>query len=561
MIDAQSFPYGGAAWTPEQQAQFVERGEWREATFLDDILAQAQAQPEKTAIIAYRRGMAPESVTYGRLRLFIDRFAATLRGLGVESGDVVTIQVANGWEGPALALAAMRLGAVPNPIPIIYREHELSFMVRHAKSKVLFVPDEFRGYDYAAMGARLKADIDTLEHVFVLGDPGDHTGLSSFDDFAGDTGTPVDAAVLADLELRRPKPTDPAMLVFTSGTTGTPKASVHSYNTAWSGYQRVIVGALGLTRDDVAFMASTIGHLTGFIHGMLVPLSTGQKVIYQDLWNAEEMLELIESEGITWTLSATTFALDMLDVAQKQGRSGIRLRAFACGGAAIPPPLAHAMRDVFDCSLVSLWGCSETGIASIHELGASVETLAASDGFQVPWYDLRIVDDLDAQVARGDVGRLQVTGPSIFLGYYGQPDLTAAAFTRDGWFDTGDLGRITPDGGIRIAGRTKDLIVRGGQNISAVEVENALFDHPKVHEVAVIPYPDERLGEKVCAVVVPNGEAPDLAELVAHLEAAGLAKPLWPQRLIIIDAMPRTPSGKIQKFVLVDDLAKRDAAS
>ncbi|WP_216695268.1 AMP-binding protein [Dietzia psychralcaliphila] len=557
MTDTQNTRYGGAAWSPEQRAKFVERGDWREVTFLDEVLAQAKAQPEKTAIVAYRRGVEPESLSYGELHQRIDQYAARLMELGVGSGDVVTIQVANGLEGPALALATMRVGAIPNPVPIIYREHELRFMIAHAGSKVLFVPEEFRGYDYAAMAARLKSDIDTLEHVVVLGDTKGNRDLRTFDEFAGDGQGPVDQDTLAELELRRPQPNDTAMMVFTSGTTGTPKAALHSHNTAWSGYQRVIVRALDLTGDDVAFMASTIGHLTGFIHGMLVPLSTGQKVVYQDLWDAEEMLRLIETEGITWTLSATTFALDMLDVAKKKALTGIRLRAFACGGAAIPPPLARAMRDVFDCSLVSLWGCSETGIATIHDLGASVETLAASDGFQVPWYDLRIVDPIGEPVVRGEVGRLEVTGPSIFLGYYRQPELTEAAFTRDGWLDTGDLGRVTPDGGIRIAGRTKEIIVRGGQNISSVEVENALYDHPKVHEVAVVPYPDERLGEKVCAVVVPEGEAPDLDELVAHLEAAGLAKPMWPQRLVVIDSMPRTPSGKIQKFLLAKELAER----
>lgn len=557
MIETHNARFGGAPWSPAVQAEFVKRGDWREVTFLDDFLAQVRAQPEHTAIVTARRGAARESLSYGELGRRVDRYGAALLDLGVGPGDVVTIQVANGWEGPALALATMRVGAVPNPIPIIYREHELSFMVRHAQSKVLIVPGTFRGYDYAAMGSRLKAEIDTLENVFVVGDHEQYPGLRSFTEF-DELGRSLDEKTVAqELEQRRPAPTDTAMLVFTSGTTGTPKATVHSYNTAWCGYQRVIAKALGLTGDDVAFMASTIGHLTGFIHGMLVPLSTGQKVVYQDIWDAEEMLELIETEGITWTLSATTFALDMLDVAERKGLRDVGLRAFACGGAAIPPPLAQAMRDVFDCSLVSLWGCSETGIASIHQIGASVETLAASDGFQTPWYDLRIVDPAGMPVERGEVGQLQVRGPAIFLGYFRQPEQTAAAFTEDGWFDTGDLGRITSDAGIRIVGRTKDIIVRGGQNISALEVENALFSHPKVHEVAVVPYPDERLGEKVCAVVVPNDEAPDLSELVAHLERVGLAKPMWPQRLEIVDAMPRTPSGKIQKFVLTEKVSTR----
>lgn len=555
MIQTDEHLPGGMAWSAAQRGAFVLEGDWREVTFLDEFLTQASTRPEKTAIVSYRRGAKPARVSYGELLRLVNLFATRMIELGVDKGDVVTIQVPNGWEGPALALAAMRAGAIPNPIPIIYREHELRFMVRHARSKLLFVPDEFRGYDYAAMGTRLLDETDTLEHVFVLGKTDAAPALESFADTFESNTIEADERTLNS---RRPQPDDPAMLVFTSGTTGVPKAALHSYNTAWSGYQRVITRALELTEDDVAFMASTIGHLTGFIHGMLVPLSSGQKVVYQDLWDAEEMLDILDREKITWTLSATTFALDMLDVAAKKNITDARLRAFACGGAAIPPPLAHAMQNVFDCSLVSLWGCSETGIASIHTLGATVETLSLSDGFQVPWQKVRIVDDAGSQVERGQVGRLQVQGPSVFLGYYRQPELTAAAFTDDNWFDTGDLGRITDDGGIRIAGRTKDIIVRGGQNISAIEVENALFTHPKVREVAVVPYPDERLGEKVCAAVVPNGEAPTLPELAAHLDAAGLAKPLWPQRLMILDSMPRTPSGKVQKFVLTDNLAKAD---
>ncbi|KAF0957871.1 AMP-binding protein [Rhodococcus sp. T7] len=538
-------------------AKFEVANLWREETFLDDFLVAAGRHPDKAAVVSYSKGtVLPNTVTYGQLAALVDRFAAQLLELGVQPSDVVTIQVPNGWEGAALALATMRVGAVPNPIPIIYRERELRFMLAHAGTKVLFVPEEFRGYDYATMAQGLKAETPTLEHVFVLNASRETPGCSSFEEtFLGSSGQ-IDAEVSEALDRRRPGSDDIAMLVFTSGTTGTPKAAMHTYNTAWSGYHRVVTRALELTGDDVAFMASTLGHLTGFIHGMLVPLSTGQKIVYQDVWDVEGLLDTIAVEGITWTLSATTFALDMIETQKQRPRTQQTFRAFACGGAAIPASLAESMHELFGTSLVSLWGCSETGIASIHQLGADVHTLGASDGFRVPWQDVRIVDEHGQAVLTGVTGSLQVRGPSVFAGYYKQPELTAAAFTADGWFDTGDLGRITPDGGIRVEGRTKDIIIRGGQNISAVEIENALFSHEHVQEAAVVAYPDERLGERVCAVVVPAGPAPTLDDLVKHLEKVGMSKQFWPQKLVVTQSLPRTPSGKIKKFVLTDQLAQ-----
>ncbi|TCN53435.1 cyclohexanecarboxylate-CoA ligase [Rhodococcus sp. SMB37] len=543
-------------FSSDDVARFEAEDLWRDETFLDDFLAVVAQHPDKAAVVSYQKGTTlPTTVTYGQLGALVDRFAARLLELGVQPADVVTIQVPNGWEGAALALATMRVGAVPNPIPIIYRERELRFMLSHAGTKVLFVPEEFRGYDYATMASALKAEIPTLEHVFVLNTSRETPGCSSFEEAFLDTPGRIAADVSDALNSRRPGPDDIAMLVFTSGTTGTPKAAMHTYNTAWSGYHRVITRALELTGDDVAFMASTLGHLTGFIHGMLVPLSGGQKIVYQDVWDVEGLLDAIAVEGITWTLSATTFALDMIEAQKRTPRSQQTFRAFACGGAAIPASLAESMHDLFGTSLVSLWGCSETGIASIHQLGAAVDTLGASDGFRVPWQDVRIVDEHGQLVETGATGSLQVRGPSVFAGYFKQPELTAAAFTADGWFDTGDLGRITPDGGIRIEGRTKDIIIRGGQNISAVEIENALFTHEHVQEAAVVAYPDERLGERVCAVVVPAGPAPSLDDLVKHLEKVGMSKQFWPQKLVVADSLPRTPSGKIKKFVLSDQLA------
>lgn len=543
---------------PSDAARYRAEGQWRDRTFLDDFLDNVAAMPHKAAVVSYRKGdPLPGTVTYGQLGVLVDRFAGGLLAAGVGKGDVVSIQVANGWTGPALALATLRVGAVPNPIPIIYREHELRFMLADARTKVYVAPQRFRGYDFATMARGLQVDIPTLEHLYFVNADGT-TGEGT--DFAEEFVRPkreLGPGLPETLEGLRPAADDIAMLVYTSGTTGTPKGALHTHNTAWSGYRNVITHSLGLTAEDVTFMASTLGHLTGFIHGMLVPLSMGQKVVYQDLWDVEGMLNIMESEGLTWTLSSTTFALDMVESQRKRAQAPkSRLRAFACGGASIPPGVAVDMDELFSSSLVPLWGCSETGIASIHRLGASVETLDASDGFPVPWQETRIVDSEGKAVPTGIVGNLQVRGPGVFVGYLGRPDLTEAAFTADGWYDTGDLGRHTPDGAIRIEGRSKDIIIRGGQNISAVEIENALYTHPNVRDVAVVAYPDERLGERVCAVIVPEGFEPTLADLVAHVERAGMAKPFWPQKVVAVKDLPRTPSGKVQKFVLREQLSE-----
>ncbi|WP_101836331.1 AMP-binding protein [Frankia canadensis] len=550
---------GARAFDPAEVQRFRADGQWRDRTFLDDFLDHAASTPDKAAVVSYVRGRPlPETVTYGQLRAYVDRFAAALLDLRVGRGDVVSIQVANGWEGPAMALAAMRVGAIPNLIPIIYREHEVRHILTDAGSTVYVAPQRFRGYDFAAMALRLQREIVTLDNVFLLDADESVDPELSFTGRFVEPRRELDPFLGATLESLRPGADDVAMLVFTSGTTGLPKAALHTFNTAWSGYRNVVVNALDLTADDVAFMASTLGHLTGFIHGMLVPLSMGQKVVYQDVWDVDGMLDMMETEGLTWTLSATTFALDLVEAQKRRDLPlASRLRAFACGGASIPPGVAIEMDRIFATSLVPLWGCSETGIASIHHLGAPPDVLDASDGYPVPWQQTRVVDDDLTPVPAGTVGNLQVRGPGVFAGYFGRSDLTADAFTADGWYDTGDLGTVLPDGAIRIAGRSKDIIIRGGQNISAVEIESVLYQHPQIQEVAVVAYPDDRLGERVCAVVVAHGADRGLTldALVSFLEEAGMAKPFWPQRLVVVSQLPRTASGKVQKFVLRQQLA------
>ncbi|HKY23303.1 MAG TPA: AMP-binding protein [Vicinamibacterales bacterium] len=536
----------------DERASYHAKGWWRRHTHLDDILGHCARSPDKVAIVAYLAGQdKPEQLSYRQLRIYIDRCASALIELGVKRGDVVALQVPNGWECTVLGLAAMRVGAIPNFIPIIYRELQVSFMLQHAKARVYVVPPHFRGFDHAALARKFRDDIPTLEHVAVTRSGAE--GLIHFESFFLDPRRDDDATAAGQFDDRRLGPDEPSFILYTSGTTGVPKAVVHTDNSAWSA-ERPIAYSLGLTGDDVCFMASTMGHFTGSAVGTLLPLSQGQKVVYQDLWDARRMLDSMNTEGLTWTLSSTAFAVDLIRAQRESRRRNTTLRGFICGGAPIPPQTVHDMKTELGVEMPALWGATEFGICTVHPLGTPPEQLAGSDGFPVPWMQVRIVDDDLRPVTAGEPGRLQVRGPGLFLGYMHQPELTEAIRTSDDWYDTGDVGRLTDHGGIRICGRTKDLVIRGGENVPVVEVENELLKHPKVSEVAVVAVPDARLGELGCAVVVPTGDPPTLAELQQYLESVGMAKPFWPERLELVKELPRTPIGKIQKFVLRDRL-------
>lgn len=524
---------------------------WLTCTVFDDFRAQAAARPDKVAIVADHAAGGREVLSFRQLARLVERCAGALRALEVQPGEVVSLQLPNSWEFTALALACARIGAVVNPIVPILRRREVGFILERTGCRVCVMPDYYRGFAHGAMLAELAAELPTLAHPFVIGTPPARTR-----DFAAHFLATrwEDQVSAAELDALAPKLEDLAEIQFTSGTTGEPKGVMHSHQTLQAS-MRAAPEMLGLTRDDVVLMASTMAHQTGFLYGLLMPTMLGMKVVYQDLWDPHRMLELVEDEGVTWTMGATPFALDAVAAQRERPRNVSSLRLFTCAGAPVPPHLVDASREVLGATLIAGWGMTENGLATATRPDDPPDRAAASDGRPVSWMQVRVVDEQDQPLAVGQTGRLQVRGRSQCLGYYQRPDLYAAATTADGWFDTGDLARLDPDGGIRIAGRTKDLIIRGGENVPVAEVEAVLYRHPAVREVAVVGVPDPRLGERACAVVVSQGEPPTLDLLKAHLEAAGVAKPFWPERLAIVAEMPKTPSGKIQKFRLREQAA------
>jgi cyclohexanecarboxylate-CoA ligase len=538
-----------------QADRFRERGWWRDRTYHDDFLDAVAAQPDKAAIVTHRRDPQPSTsvLSYRQLDRHVDRFAAALLELGVQRGDIVSVQLPNDWTFAALTMACARIGAVVNPLVPIFRERELTFILGRTGSPVVIVPAMFRGHDHAAMLDRVLGELDGTARGFAVGGEATVGRVAPFEPhFVAHRWE--DETDPAQLRMRAIRPDEVAELQFTSGTTGEPKGVMHTPNTIYAG-TLAFAHSAGLTDADSILMPSTLAHQTGFLVGIVLPLAMGMKVVYQDVWDPQVFCRLADDEEITFSAGATPFLTDIVTTCQQRGRRLASMRSYVCAGAPIPSPLVAATQEHASDDLIAVWGMTENGAVTMTRRGDPIEVVADSDGIPVEWMEVRVVGPDGAELAVGEVGRLLARGASQTIGYFKRPDLYQAVLSpaddgRGEWFDTGDLARRRADGGIRIAGRTKDLVIRGGENVPVVEVEAILFGHPKVKEVAVIGLPDERLGERACAVVVPDGAPPKLDELTAFLAEAGMAKQFWPERLEVVEAMPKTPSGKVQKFQL-----------
>jgi cyclohexanecarboxylate-CoA ligase len=520
-------------------------GHWRDESLEGYLDRWARERPSGTALVDGRGRYSWEALARA-----VDRVAHGLRAHGLEPGGVLSCQLPNWSEAVVLFLAALRVGAVVNPIPPTYRASELRFMCGLLESQVAVVPASFRGFDHAGMLAALRPVLPRLRHVLVARGEGP------------DGTTPLAALTDQSWEARSDRGELPGTdanrvheVVFTSGTTGEPKGVMHTQNTTCSTIHRVIE-RLELSDRDVILMASTVGHQTGYLYGYCASLLLGAPTVWMDVWNVEEAARLIEAEGVTVTMGATPF---LRDLTYTEARRDLRsLRLFISAGAPIPRALVRDARARLGCVVSAGWGMTENGLVTCNGLRDPEEKIFGSDGLPVPGMELAVVDGDGAPAPVGTEGDLLARGAAQFVGYFQRPQFTADAHTADGWFRTGDRATIDRDGYLAITGRTKDVIIRGGENIPVVEVENLLYTHPKIAGVAIVAMPDPRLGERACAVVVPReGQTLTLTEIVRFLEQHQLARQKFPERLELVSEFPTTPSGKIQKYKLRDLVAQR----
>jgi len=514
------------------------RGIWPGRVLTDYFDRWVAERPGDTAIIGFR----DEDGTSVRLtwRELAQAVAAVTRGLaacGIGRGDVVSFQLPNWWQFAAVHLACVRLGAASNPLMPIFRYKELSFMVAHAESKVLIAPARFRGFDHGALALRLKDEIASVQHVFLVGGAGERSFEGALLAGMKDAATGAGAAL---------QPDDITQLLYTSGTTGEPKGAMHTSNTLIGStltfMQRMQIGA-----GDVIFMPSPLAHQIGFEYGLMVSVLAGAPLVLMDLWNPERAVQLMEEHRVTYMFAATPFLAALASYPGIEARSLDAFRLFVASGAPIPPVLVRAAQEKLKAAIVAGWGMTECGILTTTNL--SGHKVHESDGYPLPGEEVRIVDEAGNEALREQEGTLKIRGAGLFVGYLKRPQLYDV--DAEGWFDTGDIARMDLEGYIRICGRKKDIIIRGGENIPVVQVESTIYKMPQVAEAAIVAMPDERLGERACAfVVVRTGTRLAMKDMRAFLEQQGVAKQFWPERLEILEQMPRTPTGKIQKFVL-----------
>jgi len=499
------------------------------------VEARAHASPDALCAVDERG----ESLSYGLLRARAERVAAGLAARGVGADGRVSWQLPTWIESLVLVAALARLGALQNPLLPIYRERELGFIVRQVRPRWLIVPGVFRGFDHAALAESVVGAVA-------------REGGPPCEILVCDRVLPeADPTALA-LPPFAPAPGEPLRWIFyTSGTTADPKGALHSDETIAAG-SRGVVERFELGPDDRYPMVFPFTHIGGI--GMLfVQLMAGCGAILVEQYDEERTPPFLGVHGVTLAAGGTPLVMRYVQYQRRHPETRIfpKLRA-AIGGAAPKPPLLHAevKAELGGAGVVSVYGLTEVPFAALSSLGDSDDELARTEGRAAGGALLRIVDGAGRVCAAGCEGEIRTRGPQLCRGYL-DARLDAEAFDGDGFFRTGDLGRLDAEGFLSVTGRLKEIIIRNGENISAKEIEDLLYAHPKIAEAAVIGLPDPRTGERCCAVVVPEpGAALDLAEVVRHCERAGLARQKLPELLELVERLPRNASGKVLKHEL-----------
>ncbi|MFM9552373.1 AMP-binding protein [Streptomyces caniscabiei] len=511
-----------------------------------------RTRPGHPAVIAYEGRDLTRLVTYAELADLVERFAAALTELGVTAGDVVALYLPNRWILTPLYLACHRVGAVACPVIPALDVRELAQVLQESAARVCVTVDRFNDIDY---GARLaEAAPASLAHRVVVGDAA-ATGAIDFDAFF--VRTPWEDR--HDLGAARPSaPDDPALLLYTSGTTGRMKGVVHSQNTLHAAVLAVS-GPHRLTRDDVISIPNFATHMAGLTYACYMPLLLhGTCVMQEANRDMELLLDIVAAHRVTWAYASPAYLVDLLDAQRKEPRDTSSVVQIVSGSAPIDPGLIAQVREVLDIPVRALWGMTENGAVTVTRDDDPEGWAGHSDGRAEPSTEVRIAVEED-----GGSGRLLVRGASQCLGYLGRREVYEACLDEDGWFDTSDLARDDGRGGIRIVGRSVDQITRGsGQKVSTLEVEAVLTRHPAVKEVALVGCPDPRIpgGELVCAVIVPEGEPPTLATLHRHLADQRMARVLWPDRVQFLWELPKNSLGKVLRHPLRERLEIEYAA-
>jgi len=532
---------------PELAQRWRAAGEWREETPFAILSAQASRTPDRVAFID---GQAP--ITYGELKDKVERCAEFLRSIGIERGDVVTIQLPNRIAFPIVFFALELIGAIANKVNPDFRIRELDYILRFSGSKGFICPTAFKGFDYVGLARQLREAIPALTHVVLSGEP--VKGEWNLERGIGQASAlPSDQRVRmsADQIFR---------MAFTSGTTGNPKCVLHSFNTTLPAVRQINRDML-VTEKDVQLVYLPVCLNWGYLC-LLQAILSGSKAVLLERFSAKAALELIERERVTYIATAPASIVAMLNEPDLSSYDVSSLRVVITGGASAAIETIRAYQARMPGHLIELYGMLETGFHSYTRFSDDPAKVNGTIGRVVSSMGLKILDEAGRDVARGEVGEIAALGPSVHLGYHANAAANAEAFTGEGWFRTGDLGRIVDQAGnVEIVGRRKEIINRGGKKFFPREVEELLYTHPKVMHAAMVGVADARLGERNCLCVIPKaGQAVTLPEMIAHLKGQ-VADYKLPEELHIVAELPFTATGKLRRHVLTDMIAKGQIAA
>lgn len=529
----------------QRRAAYRQQGLWGDASLADYWQQTARAMLDKIAVVDNHGA----SYTYSALDHAASCLANWMLAKGIESGDRIAFQLPGRCEFTVIYLACLKIGAVSVPLLPSWREAELVWVLNKCQAKMFFAPTLFKQTRPVDLILPLQNQLPQLQQIVGVDKLAPATSSLSLSQIIADN-TPLTTAITTHGD-------ELAAVLFTSGTEGLPKGVMLTHNNILAS-ERAYCARLNLTWQDVFMMPAPLGHATGFLHGVTAPFLIGARSVLLDIFTPDACLALLEQQRCTCMLGATPFVYDLLNLLEKQPADLSALRFFLCGGTTIPKKVARECQQR-GIKLLSVYGSTESSPHAVVNLDDPLSRFMHTDGYAAAGVEIKVVDDARKTLPPGCEGEEASRGPNVFMGYFDEPELTARALDEEGWYYSGDLCRMDEAGYIKITGRKKDIIVRGGENISSREVEDILLQHPKIHDACVVAMPDERLGERSCAYVVLKAphHSLSLEEVVAFFSRKRVAKYKYPEHIVVIEKLPRTASGKIQKFLLRKDIMRR----
>lgn len=527
-------------WNEARARSAYDAGLWVRHTLGDALRLAAARAPERVLIVD-----GEHRIDCKTLLCQVETLARALLSRAAP-GSVVSFMLPNWHEAAVIYLATQLAGMVANPILPSLRDRDLTFLLQDLRSHFIFIPEQFRGYDYASMLTRIAPQLSAATSVVVVrGAAREHLGYSEL-------FSQIDGA----LQLPTVDPDAARLVLYTSGTTGTPKGVLHSQNSI-----HALVRQIGefwrVAPGDKFFVASPISHIGGSIYAFESPLLLESTAVLADKWDPDAALDVLLREQCTHMAGATPFLQQLLEAAQRAGTHLEALKVFICGGASVPPSLIRSAAAHFHNTIITrVYGSTEVPVTTVGAPDRAALTFAAETDGRAGIADVRLVD---AQGNAAESGEIRARGPQMLIGYL-HPEDEAWVFDEAGYYRTGDLGRWVEHSYLVVSGRTKDIIIRKGENISPKEVEDFLVLHPNIAEVAIVGLPDAERGERACAVIVPKqGPGPDVSELRAYCTKLGIAAFKIPEQVVVLPSLPKNDAGKVLKHALRAQLTRDEA--